>query len=321
MMLGKLGKTDLKFSLIGLGCWQLSKNVGFAGKFWPKLSNELTLDIIKSSIDGNINWFDTAELYGWGKSEKSLSESLSDLKINNKSIYIATKWWPLFRFSKSIRKTISKRIKLLGDYPISLHQVHMPYGFSSIEKEMNEMANLVDDGLIKHIGVSNFNNSQMLRACEALDKRNIKLTSNQVEYSILNRKIEANGILDTANKLGVSIIAYSPLAQGIVSGKFHNSPGLIDGRVGWRKYKSKFSKKNMLEAQPIIFALQNIANKYNVSSSQVALNWLLNFNNKNIFIIPGATSSQQARDNVNSLKCKLTLEEINHLDKVSTIYI
>ena len=321
MILNRLGTTDFNLSLIGLGCWQMSKQTGFAGKFWPELTDELTLDIVKSSLDGGVNWFDTAELYGWGKSEKSLALSLSNLEVNDEKVFIATKWWPLFRFSKSIRQTIHTRLKKLGGYSISLHQVHMPYGFSSIEQEMNMMADLVEEGYIKHIGVSNFNKTQMLRAYEALDKRNIKLTSNQIEYSILNRKIESNGILEMANKLDVSIIAYSPLAQGIVSGKFHDNPSLINYRVGWRKYKSQFNKVNMMKSQPIISALQNIANKYNITPSQVALNWLIYFNNKKVFVIPGATSSQQIRENVNSIKYNLTTYEIDQLDELSKVYL
>ena len=132
---------------------------------------------------------------------------------------------------------------------------------------------------------------------------------------------ESNGVLDTANKLDVSIIAYSPLAQGIVSGKFHDNPGLINYRVGWRKYKSQFNKVNMIKSQPIISALQNIANKYNITPSQVALNWLIYFNNKKVFVIPGATSSQQIRENVNSVKYNLTTYEIDQLDELSQVYL
>ena len=106
MDLREIGKTGIKLSKLGLGCWQFSKSNGFAGSFWPKLSDHETLQIIETSIKGGINWFDTAELYGWGKSEEGLTKALNSLKINSKSHHIATKWWPLFRTSKSIKKTI-----------------------------------------------------------------------------------------------------------------------------------------------------------------------------------------------------------------------
>ena len=127
------------------------------------------------------------------------------------------------------------RLDNLNGYPITLHQVHNPLGFSSVEKEMNAMADLIEEGNSQYIGVSNFNSDRMRRAFDALDKRGHKLVSNQVIYSILNRKIESNGIMDTAKELGITIIAYSPLAQGLVSGKFHENREIKKKRTGSRK--------------------------------------------------------------------------------------
>ena len=104
----KLGNTNIELSKIGLGCWQFSKNTGFAGSFWPSITNDNTRKIIQNSINGGINWFDTAELYGWGKSEQSLSIELKQLNIDLNKYFIATKWWPLFRTASSIKNTIQK---------------------------------------------------------------------------------------------------------------------------------------------------------------------------------------------------------------------
>ena len=316
MDLKEIGKTNIKLSSLGLGCWQFSKNTGFAGKFWPKLSNDNTLDIIKTSLDKGVNWFDTAELYGWGKSEESLSLSLKKININTNSHFIATKWWPLFRTANSIKKTIDKRLKYLNGYPITLHQVHMPLGFSSIEKEMNAMADLVEEGKIKHIGVSNFNKKQMIRAYNALEKRGIHLTSNQMEYSILNRNIEFNGVLDTANKLNVSIIAYSPLAQGIATGKFHDNPNLIKKLHRWRRIKLNKRGLSLSGSLPVIRELKLIAQKHNATVGQIALNWLINFN-KNVFAIPGARTNQQCQDNIGAMNINLSLDELEKLNYIS----
>ena len=316
MSLKKIGLSDIKLSSIGLGCWQFSKNTGFAGSFWPKLSDENTLDIVKTSLTGGVNWFDTAELYGWGKSEDSLSKSLIQLNSDPKLNFIATKWWPLFRCSKSIKKTIQKRLDYLNGYPITLHQVHMPLGFSSIEKEMNAMADLVEEGKIKHIGVSNFNQKQMIRAYNALEKRGIHLTSNQMEYSILNREIETNGVMETAKKLNISIIAYSPLAQGIATGKFHDNPDLIKKLHRWRKLKLNKRGLSLSNSLPIIKELKNIAKKHNATPAQIALSWLVSFH-QNVFAIPGARTNTQCEYNIGSMNISLSDDELETLDYVS----
>ena len=316
MSLKKIGLSNIKLSSIGLGCWQFSKNTGFAGSFWPKLSDKDTLDIVKTTLKGGVNWFDTAELYGWGKSEKSLSEALSQLNIDPELNFIATKWWPLFRCSNSIKKTIQKRLDYLNGYPITLHQVHMPLGFSSIEKEMNAMADLVEEGKIKHIGVSNFNQKQMIRAYNALEKRGIHLTSNQMEYSILNREIETNGVMETAQKLKISIIAYSPLAQGIATGKFHDNPELIKKLHRWRKLKLNKRGLSLSNSLPVIKELKNIAKKHNATAGQIALSWLVNFHH-NVFAIPGARTNKQCEYNVGAIKIELSDDELDRLNYIS----
>lgn len=316
----KLGNSNIKLSKIGLGCWQFSKNTGFAGSFWPSITDDNTLKIIQNSIDGGINWFDTAELYGWGKSEKSLSIELNKLDIDINKYFIATKWWPLLRTSYSIKKTIHQRLQFLNGLPITLHQVHMPLGFSSIEKEMNAMADLVEEGQIKQVGVSNFNKNQMIRAYNALQKRGIHLASNQMEYSILNRTIESNGVLQTAKDLNISIIAYSPLAQGITTGKFHDNPKLIKQLHRWRRLKLNKRKLSLSNSLPVIQELKNIAIKNNATPAQVSLAWLVSFN-KNIFAIPGARTINQSQENVRALHLKLDSMDIDKLDRVSRLFL
>ncbi len=317
MKLRKLGNSNVELSPLGLGCWQFSKNTGFAGKFWPIISEADVNEIVKMSHKGGINWFDTAELYGWGKSEEALASALKSNGLKGDNAIVATKWWPAFRTAGSIKKTINDRLKFLYDHPITLHQVHMPFGLSSVEKEMNAMADLVEAGKIKHIGVSNFSKDKMLRAYEALDKRGLKLSSNQMEFSLLNRKIESNGVMEAAKELGVSIIAYSPLSQGLVSGKFHADPSLIKSRTGWRKYRKQFSRAGMSNSLPVINELKKIANQHNVSPSQAALNWLIHFHGETVLAIPGATKVKHAIDNAVAIKFKLNEAELDVLDLVS----
>ena len=225
--LRSLGRTGIMVTPIGLGCWQFSKQKNMAGKFWPTLEDKLIEKIVSLSIDGGINWFDTAEIYGGGESEKALSKALKAAGKKPGEVIVATKWWPVFRFASNIKKTINERIRLLDPYPIDLYQVHQPWGFSGEKSEMAVMAELFNKKLIKAIGVSNFSAQKMENSWKTLQKSGIPLASNQVRYSLLDRRIESNGVMDLAKKLGITIIAYSPLAQGIVTGKFHDNPGAV----------------------------------------------------------------------------------------------
>lgn len=313
----RLGKSDLMVSPVGLGCWQFSKGHGFGGKYWPVIPDDEIKDIVGTSLEGGINWFDTAEAYGWGESEKALSRTLKRLGKSSEEVIVATKWFPVFKTAKSITKTIDKRLEYLSGFRIDLYQIHQPYSLSSTTAQMNAMAQLVKDYKIRYVGVSNFSAKKMKKAQAELSNHGLDLISNQVVYSLLNRKIETNGILDTARELGVSIIAYSPLAQGIVSGKFHDNPELIRSRPGYRKYMPAFKPKGLEKSRPIVQALEELAEKYNATPSQIALNWVINFCGDSVVAIPGATKLKQAEENAGSLKFKLTKDELDYLDKIS----
>ncbi|MBC8315834.1 MAG: aldo/keto reductase [Bacteroidales bacterium] len=312
-----LGKSDLKISPIGLGCWQFSKRNNLAGKFWPDLDDKVIREIVQVSLDMGVNWFDTAEMYGNGASELALSGALQHAGKKPGDIIVATKWLPLFRFAANIIKTIDKRIEALNPFPIDLYQVHQPYGFSSVREEMKKMAELVKEQKIRHVGVSNFSEKQMRKAAEELDKHGLSLVSNQVRYSLLNRKIEKNGVLETAKKLGITIIAYSPLAQGILSGKFHDNPELLKN-IGLRKNSASFKPEGMKKSQPVIDLLKELGVKYQVSPAQIALNWTIHVHGNTVVAIPGATKVLQAKENAGAMKFKLAEEEIQEL---SGIYV
>ena len=314
-----LGRTGIMITPIGLGCWQFSKQKNMAGKFWPTLEDKLIERIVSLSIDGGINWFDTAEVYGGGESEKALSKALKAAGKNPGEVTVATKWWPMFRFSSNIKKTINERIKLLEPFPIDLYQVHQPWSFSGERSEMEAMAELFNMKLIKAIGVSNFSAQKMKNSWETLQKSDIPLASNQVRYNLLDRKIESNGVLDLAKKLGVTIIAYSPLAQGIVTGKFHDNPELLKS-IGFRKYSSQFKPAVLEKSRPVIILLKELALKYNVTPSQVALNWLINYNGDAVVAIPGATKEIHVKENCGTMSFSLSDEDMVRLDIVSSIF-
>jgi len=315
-----LGKSHLQITPIGLGCWQFSKRGNLAGKFWPSLEDEVIMDIIKTSLEGGINWFDTAEVYGQGASEKMLAKSLLALGKKPGDVLIATKWWPMFRWASSIINTIDIRLDCLSPFSIDLYQVRQPYGFSSEVKEMEAMAKIVQAKKIRHVGVSNFSASKMRSAWETLQKSGISLLSNQVQYSLLNRKIESNGVLETAKELGITIIAYSPLAQGMVTGKFHDNPEILKN-IGFRKYSSLFKPQGIEKSRPVAELVKKLALKYEVTPSQIALNWLIHFHGDTVVAIPGATKARHAEENTGAMKFSLSAEDMKLLDEVSKGFI
>lgn len=312
-----LGQTDLTISPLGLGTWQFSKGSGMVGKFWGTLDDALTEEIIKTSLVGGINWFDTAEVYGGGESEKILTKALDNIGVTQEEARIATKWWPMFRTSGSIKKTIHTRKEALRNRPIDLYQIHQPYSFSSVDKQIRAMIELVRAGDINQVGVSNFNVADMINSHRILSENGLTLASNQVKFSLLDRRIEENGVLQSAKDLGISIIAYSPLEQGLLTGKFHDNPALIHAAKGPRRFQRKFKEAGLAKSKPLITLLDTIGEKYNVSASQVALNWTIHYHGETVFAIPGATKVHHAQDNVGALTFKLDESELEEISRTS----
>jgi aryl-alcohol dehydrogenase-like predicted oxidoreductase len=270
-----------------------------------------------SANQGGINWFDTAELYGAGVSEASLAAALKAAGKADQDVIIATKWWPLFRTARNIPRSIQDRIRFLDGYTIRVYMVHQPFSFSSPEAEMNAMTDLVEAGKIRSVGVSNFSAEQMRRAHQTLQKRGLPLAVNQVQYSLLNRSIETNGILETAKELGVTIIAYTPLGSGLLTGKYHKNPALLQGKsFFWRaRLRSGVEK-----SRKIVQALDEIGAKYNATPAQVALNWVIHVHGETIVTIPGATKISQAVESAGAMNFKLSDEEMVRLNELSQAY-
>jgi aryl-alcohol dehydrogenase-like predicted oxidoreductase len=311
------GTTDLRLSPLGLGCWQFSNGQGLVGGFWPNLDGKVIQDIVSISLAGGINWFDTAEIYGRGQSERALSAALKELGATKEQAHIATKWWPMFRTARSISTTIEDRLKALGGRSIDLYQVHQPYSYSSVQSEMTQMAKLVQQGKIRYVGVSNFSAAKMREADRVLKQYGLRLASNQVKYSMLDRRVERNSILETAKELGIAIIAYSPLEQGILSGKFHKNPELVKSMKGPRKWMGGFKMEGLNRTRPLIDLLDKLAERYGASPSQISLNWIINAHGEIVFAIPGASKPQHAEENVKAISFRLTTDDIGELSELS----
>jgi aryl-alcohol dehydrogenase-like predicted oxidoreductase len=310
----KLGRTNIEVTPIGLGMMEFSGGGGLMGSAFPRIEQAEKNATVKAGLDSGVNWFDTAELYGAGVSEMSLATALKAAGKTDGDVVVATKWWPLFRTARNILKTIDDRLRFLNGYSIGLYMVHQPFSFSSPEAEMDAMAELVKAGKIHSVGVSNFNSEQMRRAHRQLAKHDLPLAVNQVRYSLLDRRIEKNGILETAQELGVTIIAYTPLESGLLTGKYHKHPELLEKKSAvWRGRLRRGLEKSRL----LLSALEELGARYNASAAQVALNWVINSQGESVVTIPGVTKVSQAKENAGAMKFKLSEDEIAQLDELS----
>jgi aryl-alcohol dehydrogenase-like predicted oxidoreductase len=308
-----LGKTDILVTPVGMGMMQFSGQ-GAYRFFMPVIPQEEKNQIVRAALEGGVNWFDTAEIYGLGVSERSLAAALKAAGRRNGDVVVATKWFPLFRTAGDIRRSIDVRLRMLDGYDISLYMVHQPWSFSSPEAEMDAMADLVEAGKIRAVGVSNFSAERMRRAHARLAKRGLPLAVNQVHYSLLCREIERNGVLDAARELGVTIIAYTPLEYGLLSGKYHRSPELLRQKPFFRR---RMLERNLERSRPLIAAMEEMSARYNATLSQIALNWLVYFHGQMVVTIPGAMTARQAAENAGALRFHLSDEDLNRLDEQS----
>ncbi len=313
----KLGGSGLSVSPLGLGCWQFSGGKGLVGGFWEALSQERVTAIVRVALDGGVNWFDTAEAYGKGRSEESLASALHTLGVVAGEVVVATKWWPMFRTARHLRRSIHERLDRLGGYPIDLYQIHQPLSFSTVRGEMKALAALVKEGKVRAVGVSNYPAGMMERAHRYLASEGIPLASNQIHYSLLARRADANGVMERAKRLGITIIAYSPLGQGILTGRHHADPDLIQRRPGPRKRMASFRRKGLERTRPLVEALTEIGEAHGATPAQVALNWLMLFHGETVVVIPGASRPQQMEENLGAMTFRLDEPELARLDELS----
>jgi len=313
----RLGQTEIEITPIGLGVMQFAGGEGIFGMMFPEISQEKMNGIIKTALDGGINWFDTAEIYGRGRSERGLSNGLRAAEKKDDEVIVATKWLPMFRTARNIPRTISDRHHFLNGYSIDLYMVHQPWGFSPPEAEMEAMADLVEKGKVRAIGVSNFNAEHMRRAHRALQKRGLPLAVNQVQYSLLHRKVETNGVLAAAKELGVTITAWSPLASGLLTGKFHKDPEILNQTPFGRRMQLR---REIERSRPLVQALEEIANEHDATPAQIALNWLIHFQGEAVVAIPGASKVKQAEESAGVMNFKLSNAAMARLDELSRVF-
>jgi len=262
---------------------------------------------VKITMEAGINLIDTAEVYGSGRSEILTGQFI---KHASRPVHVATKFFPMpWRVRKqSVQRALRHSLERLRLDHVDLYQIHWPSPIVPVERYVEGLAIVHRLGLVKAVGVSNYDKNQMQRAITTLAKYDIPLASNQVEYHLLDRRIEKNSLLARCQEVGVRVIAYSPLGKGLLTGKYASQnppPGL----------RAREFARVLPGIDPLIKLMREIGQDVGGKSpAQVALNWCIC---KGTLPIPGAKNANQAEMNVGAVGWRLTPEQVKALDEAS----
>ena len=309
----RLGQSNLYVPRMGAGAMTWGDPKGLARLHPAKIAYggahgfEEEKRALELSIEAGVNLFDTAAMYSGGAAERRLGEL-----ARGRDVLIASKFPGGFSFkAKDFPKELEASLVRLDRKSIDLYQHHFPSRGISVPELMEHLAAAVEAGKVKAVGVSNYSAEQMREAHAALARRGIPWASNQVEYSLLHRQPEVNGVLDACRELGITLIAYSPLAGGALTGKY----SATQRAGGLRRFLPAFGKKAMEAIQPVLGLLRQIGDKYARTPGQIALRWLIE--NPDVLPIPGAKNGKQAADNAAALSFSLTAEEVDALNRAT----
>ncbi|MDG6927580.1 MAG: aldo/keto reductase [Nitrososphaerota archaeon] len=297
-----LGKSKIKVSRIGIGTWQASFR-----EWGSDVNDDSIIQAVNRSFDLGVNFIDTAEIYGNGHSEIVVGKAIKN--IDREKLVVATKVHGAHLRHDELIKSAELSMKRLGVKYIDLYQVHWPDPWEqiSLRETMKAMEELYLDGKIMAIGVSNFAVRDLEESLNYLSRASI--VSNQVRYNMLQREIEEE-VMPFCKKNGITIIAWSPLAQGALTGKY-NVKNLPNDRI--RSGNELFKKNNIRQMANLLKTLEKIAKSRGKTLSQIALNWLLSHDQ--VVPIPGAKTPQQAEANAGAAGWRLTPEELSAIEE------
>ncbi|KAI4387279.1 hypothetical protein MLD38_005122 [Melastoma candidum] len=310
----RLGGTELRVTRLGIGAWSWGDTSYWNNFDWDDRKMKAAKAAFDSSIDEGITLFDTAEVYGsrlsFGaiNSETLLGRFIKERKERDPGVEVAvaTKFaalpWRLGR--QSVITALKDSLHRLGLSSVDLYQLHWP-GVWGNEGYIDGLGDAVEQGLVKAVGVSNYGERRLRDAYEKLKRRGIPLASNQVNYSLIYRKPEENGVKATCDELGITLIAYSPIAQGALTGKYtpNNTPSGPRAQI----YTPEF----LTLLQPLLKRIKEIGDSYGKTPTQVSLNWLIA--QGNVVPIPGAKNAEQAKEFAGALGWMLTQDEVDEL--------
>lgn len=250
-------------------------------------------DTLAAALDAGMGFFDTAEVYNAGRSEIALGEAA---RADGRPVLLASKFAPFpYRVTAAqFASALDKTLERLGRDSLDLYYLHFPYSLPGVGAWMRAMASAVKAGKIRAVGISNCNVAQMRKAADVLARYGIPLAANQVQYSLLHRKPETDGVLDACRRTDVALVAYRPVSGGALSSSSPRGPG----------------------RSALADTLREVAAARGATAAQVALAWLLK-RDDHVIPIPGATRPEHVRENSGALSLELSEEEFAAIDRVS----
>jgi aryl-alcohol dehydrogenase-like predicted oxidoreductase len=300
----ELGKSGIKVSAIGLGTWQWGAREWGWGRQYGRAD---VLAAFQEALQFGINFIDTAEIYGRGRSEHLIGEAI---KGHREEVVIATKVWPWNITPGRLMRAADRSARRLNVDVIDLYQIHWPNPAVPIRSTMNAMKKLVRLGKVRTVGVSNFNLQKMKATIEALSP--LEPASNQVKYNIIDREIEAE-LLPYTQSSNITIIAYSPLASSLLTGRYtsqSNPTSLVQAA------DPRFSSRNLSRMNSLRNTLSTIAGAHEKTPAQTALNWLIS--KPNVVAIPGAKKPEHVADSAGASGWRLTEAETKELEAAAS---
>ena len=313
MLSRNLGQSGISVSAIGLGCMGLSEFYG------EPMQDSEAINLLHQAVDLGITHFDTAEVYGQGRNEQLLGKAFAG---RWDQIVLATKFGPqrnpdtgafvgIDGSPASVRNSCEKSLKRLGTEKIDLYYLHRVDPDTQIEDTVGEMANLVQEGKIGAIGLSEASAETIERA-HAVHP----ITALQTEYSIFSRDIERN-ILPKCVELGISLVAYSPLGRGMLTGRYTSNSDRPTNETDFRaQMQPRFQPKNFESNLKLVQVITEMAAEKGCAAAQVALAWVLN-QGDHVVAIPGTTKLANLQTNLGALDCRLTQEDRARLDELA----
>jgi len=311
----RLGNTDMMITPIGFGAWAIGGG-GWASGWGPQDDNE-SIAAIHKALDLGINWIDTAAVYGLGHSEEVVARALDGISDRP---YIFTKcglvWDERGNISNSlkrdsIRREVEASLRRLRVEVIDLYQIHWPNPDEDIEEGWSTLAELQKEGKVRYIGVSNFSVEQMQRAM-----RIAPISSLQPPYNLLNRSIEKE-ILPFCQEHNIGVIAYSPMASGLLTGKVtaewvRNLP-----EDDWRKRSPEFNEPRLSRNLRLVEKLREIGSRHGKSPAEVAIAWVLRHPAVTGAIV-GARRPDQVEGIIGAADFRLSQEELDEIEQFLT---
>jgi len=298
-----IGKSDLRVSIVGFGAWQAG------GRGWGSdFTDNDVIKAMKYGFENGVNYIDTAEIYGSGHSEEVISKALEGYR--REDIVIATKVAPPHFRKEDIIKSCDQSLRRLNTSYIDLYQLHWPDSSVPVSETIAAMEKLVDSGKVRYIGVCNYPLTELQDVLGSLSKHD--LISNQMRYNLIQREVESD-LVPFMRKNSISMIAWSPIAKGLLSGKY--SPANLP-KDEIRQRDHLFSRENVEKLVPLIDKIREIANSRSKTPAQVALNYLIS---QESFVIPGIKSTEQLIENMGAADWRLTESEISELQNASSI--